>query len=529
MTLNGPRGERLHERTFEWAPAGPVQRICDTRVGTRTFTLDRSGRPLATEGLGRSEHFAYGCHGTPLPTSACWTVGAGGRPTTCGSTSLTWDTLGRLVARTSADATRSWRYAYDERDRLTSVTRGDGLSFRYAYDPLGRRLVAHGSDGTTTRFGWDGNAPVDEWRNDGTSVQRVFDGASPLLEAHDGRRWRTIATDAAGTPWLWVDEACRASQLELTTWGQIALVSGDVGAQRFAGQRADSETGLHYNRHRYYDPELHVFLTSDPLGLTGGTRDVGFVPNPTLYLDPLGLTTIVVGSKDDPMPTFAAHDVQVALREDPTNVHVITSDELDHASSDLLANEDHVIIDTHGNPGGLEWESHELQDAHGIPGGLDWDGRRVADAHGIPGGLDWNGQLIDGHQLADKLKAAGFKGGPKRRIDLHTCNGATPSTRQNYFNMPPGPGTAQDVADATGSPVGGARAPAKPYPLYGVHPTPTLTDLANSNTDVYGDVPEGEPDPNYAPPGSIYGGLEADGTFDYRVWHGDYVTVWPKQ
>lgn len=32
----------------------------------------------------------------------------------------------------------------------------------------------------------------------------------------------------------------------------------------YAGQYYDSETGLHYNRHRYYDPKLGRYLRPDP-------------------------------------------------------------------------------------------------------------------------------------------------------------------------------------------------------------------------------------------------------------------------
>ncbi|MDN4038732.1 RHS repeat-associated core domain-containing protein [Massilia sp. YIM B02443] len=39
---------------------------------------------------------------------------------------------------------------------------------------------------------------------------------------------------------------------------------------RFQGQYLDSETGLHYNRHRYYDPDTAKYLTQDSIRLVGG-------------------------------------------------------------------------------------------------------------------------------------------------------------------------------------------------------------------------------------------------------------------
>nr|WP_306108864.1 RHS repeat-associated core domain-containing protein [Pseudomonas sp. Fl5BN2] len=58
---------------------------------------------------------------------------------------------------------------------------------------------------------------------------------------------------------------------------------------RFPGQYYDEESGLHYNRHRYYDPETAQYLSPDPLGLGGGTRPQGYVDNPLSWIDPLGL------------------------------------------------------------------------------------------------------------------------------------------------------------------------------------------------------------------------------------------------
>jgi RHS repeat-associated protein len=59
---------------------------------------------------------------------------------------------------------------------------------------------------------------------------------------------------------------------------------------RFQGQYFDVESGLHYNRHRYYDPRLGRYLTPDPVKLAGGLNQYQYVPNPTGWVDPLGLS-----------------------------------------------------------------------------------------------------------------------------------------------------------------------------------------------------------------------------------------------
>ncbi|MCV4262101.1 RHS repeat-associated core domain-containing protein, partial [Pseudomonas capsici] len=55
-------------------------------------------------------------------------------------------------------------------------------------------------------------------------------------------------------------------------------------------QYFDAETGLHYNRHRYYNPGTGRFLTPDPIKLAGGLNNYRYVPNPTGWVDPLGLS-----------------------------------------------------------------------------------------------------------------------------------------------------------------------------------------------------------------------------------------------
>jgi uncharacterized protein RhaS with RHS repeats len=46
---------------------------------------------------------------------------------------------------------------------------------------------------------------------------------------------------------------------------------------------------LHYNQHRYYDPEVGAYLTPDPLGLAAAPNPHAYVVNPQVLSDPLGL------------------------------------------------------------------------------------------------------------------------------------------------------------------------------------------------------------------------------------------------
>ena len=59
---------------------------------------------------------------------------------------------------------------------------------------------------------------------------------------------------------------------------------------RLPGQMFDPETGLHYNRQRYYDPALGQYLTPDPLGTPDGPNPYAYVAfNPLGFVDPDGL------------------------------------------------------------------------------------------------------------------------------------------------------------------------------------------------------------------------------------------------
>jgi RHS repeat-associated protein len=59
---------------------------------------------------------------------------------------------------------------------------------------------------------------------------------------------------------------------------------------RLPGQRYGSETGLHYNYFRDYDPSIGRYAESDPIGLNGGLNTYAYVGGrPLRYVDPRGL------------------------------------------------------------------------------------------------------------------------------------------------------------------------------------------------------------------------------------------------
>jgi RHS repeat-associated protein len=78
---------------------------------------------------------------------------------------------------------------------------------------------------------------------------------------------------------------CRLGR-SVQAWGQAKEVICDAARKagisnpiRFQGQYWDEETGLHYNRYRYYHPHSGRFASRDPIGLLGGLNAHAYAPN----------------------------------------------------------------------------------------------------------------------------------------------------------------------------------------------------------------------------------------------------------
>jgi len=106
----------------------------------------------------------------------------------------------------------------------------------------------------------------------------VIADAIKLVPPTGAERVHTLHTDHLNTPRLATD----ATGAVVWRWNGNAF--GDTAPTgtatlnlRFPGQLYDAESGLHYNWHRYYDPKIGRYVTSDPVGLAGGLNTYTYV------------------------------------------------------------------------------------------------------------------------------------------------------------------------------------------------------------------------------------------------------------
>jgi RHS repeat-associated protein len=317
----------LQHRTYAYRSDGAVTTVTDQSTGTRRFDMDRLGRVTAVRADGWTETYAYDTVGNLA--EAHWPTrrdeAARGERTysgtlirTAGRIRYEHDRHGRVVARretTLSGRTATWRYSWDAEDRLVAVTTPDGERWTYTYDPFGRRTAKQhlSSDGTHvtewTDFVWDGPDLAEQTAHSPHlpgpySLTWDRQGYHPIAQSERialpdseqdavDRRFFAIITDLVGAPTHLINpDGTTAWEARTTLWGKATESRRGTTSTplRFPGQYYDSETKLHYNHHRYYDPATARYLTPDPLGLAPAPNPYAYVDNPQVWIDPFGLS-----------------------------------------------------------------------------------------------------------------------------------------------------------------------------------------------------------------------------------------------
>ncbi|HGT5186986.1 TPA: rhs element protein RhsC, partial [Escherichia coli] len=128
----------------------------------------------------------------------------------------------------------------------------------------------------------------------GLTVEQMQNQMDPVYTP--ARKIHLYHCDHRGLPLALIStEGTTAWYAEYDEWGNLLNEENPHQLQqliRLPGQQYDEESGLYYNRHRYYDPLQGRYITQDPIGLKGGWNFYQYPLNPISNIDPLGLETL---------------------------------------------------------------------------------------------------------------------------------------------------------------------------------------------------------------------------------------------
>ncbi|MDO5604899.1 MAG: RHS repeat-associated core domain-containing protein [Paracoccus sp. (in: a-proteobacteria)] len=328
-------------RSYDWDRAGRAIAITDANAGETRLSYDARGLVGATaqrQSAGAApvlRQFDYDPSRNLVALAEDMRVERveqeKGRIRQRGRIHYRHDSRGRVIEKRVEEPgfrPRIWAMTWDLRDRLVRLEAPDGAVWRYDYDPLDRRIrrlrvitggaaapaapdrpqavpkdaAAAAMQRAGSAYQWDGDRIIAEapLYADGTvawdrAEHWIYEPGSfrPMARVMDGEV-QHIVTDHLGTPreMLSDDGETVLWRAEPGLWGRLDRVERAANENcpiRFQGQWEDAESGLYYNRFRYYDPDATQYLSPDPIGLDGGIRPQGYVDDPNGYVDPLGL------------------------------------------------------------------------------------------------------------------------------------------------------------------------------------------------------------------------------------------------
>jgi RHS repeat-associated protein len=304
-------------QTFDWTASDRLVAVHERGRGTTTDELDANGRViLRRHADARVEQYGFDAKGSIYqPSQGARRYAPGGRLLQRGDWTYHHDARGCVVRKErGGDKPERWDYEWTVSGRLAKVV-GPDVQVELVHDPFARRvskLVSRdGRVESHTTYGWDGDQLItlDERRPtadggvDHIAWSFVYTPGDPTPTASRCRvngaeqPWSYwVHSETEPTPLARIDAAGRVvERIEATLLGKV--LSPTALLHRYPGQICDPEIGLHYNGHRYYDPETAQFLTPEPLGLQGSLLPYAYADNyPLQIVDPTGLqpvTTVV--------------------------------------------------------------------------------------------------------------------------------------------------------------------------------------------------------------------------------------------
>jgi RHS repeat-associated protein len=331
------RSERVIDRSYEYTVHQELAAVRDNVTATAvTYAYDEIGRLLERLSPSGPEQFRFDETGNPARGTSRLHRSAGDQVDISGDVEMAYDGDGRVITKRAllGSTVLEWRYGWDSVDQLASVTTPDGKTWSFEYDALGRRTRKAGGDGAETLFFWDGNSLALEVRRpaNGPEERRTYvfeetDATRPIAQKVWGK-WFDYVVTPLGTPTELVDDTGQVG------WAATLSAYGMLEAEqktetdtplRFPGQYADAETGLVYNRFRYYDPQVGRYLSPDPISVEGGLNEYAYARNPIGWMDPLGLANgaalnsamVTAGQAGAPSGFATHHVIPECLHNDP--------------------------------------------------------------------------------------------------------------------------------------------------------------------------------------------------------------------
>jgi len=193
---------------------------------------------------------------------------------------ITYDAVGNTKTKSGLT------FTYDDTNRMVQAG-----STGYGFNGRGERVRKTGAVTTLYHYDNSGNLLFESDTSGSTTTEYIWLVNQRLAMVQGGGLYFTHV-DHLGTVQLLTDSGGSVVwRGDYDPFGKVNNITGSVTYNlRFPGQYYDSETGLHYNYFRYYDPESGRYITGDPIGLAGGINTYAYVGgNPLYWIDPLGL------------------------------------------------------------------------------------------------------------------------------------------------------------------------------------------------------------------------------------------------
>lgn len=238
---------------------------------------------------------------TDNPTDRNALVGLGNKLNGYDGWTLGYDAEGNVTGK-SRSGSPTYAFFWNALGQLASVNKNGVLAAYYKYDGLGRRVLRDGATTGVTHYVYSGDNLLLNVSNSGTVTDEYtyFPGIDEPLGVRRGTAQYYFATDPNGNVLAVADSAGTVkNSYGYSPWGANESPSETFfNPLRYAAREWDPDAGIYFNRARWYDPDVHRFLSQDPIGTQGGLNLYAYAGNdPVNGNDPSGLVTCNVKGK----------------------------------------------------------------------------------------------------------------------------------------------------------------------------------------------------------------------------------------